>query len=368
MVRNIIRNLLAEVPAGYEIALVYAEPGRVGYRHAARFSASLLGAAPGPERTDEPISFYAGDIFLGLDLNFEIALAHREFYQDMRRQGVRVAFVVYDLLCAKLPHCFPAGTAERFQRWLEVVAENDTALCISAAVADELAEWLAEFGPAREHPCAPSWFHLGADLASASPSRGIPPEAAGLLHELDGKINFLMIGTLEPRKGHAQVLSAFEALWQQSIDVNLVIVGKNGWMMDELVERLRNHPEYGKRLIWLDGISDEYLERIYTAGSCLIAASEGEGFGLPLIEAARHGIPIIARDLAVFREVAGDHAYYFADGAQAAFSDRLRQWLDLFRAQAHPKSAGMPWLTWAESTQQLLTRLLFTDASGTRHV
>jgi len=358
VVRSIIRTLLSDVPAGYDVALVYAEPGRVGYRHATRFSASLLGATPEPDRADEPISVYAGDIFLGLDLNFEVAMAHRDVYQDMRRRGVRVAFVVYDLLCAKLPHCFPPGTADRFRRWLEVVAENDQALCISAAVGDELTDWLGQFGPARAHPCEVSWFHLGADLASSSPSSGIPPDAEGLLHRLGGTINFLMIGTVEPRKGHAQVLAAFEALWRQSIDVTLVIVGKNGWMMEKLVERLRTHAEYGKRLIWLDGISDEYLERIYAAGSCLIAASEGEGFGLPLIEAARHEIPIIARDLPVFREVAGDHAYYFADGSQAAFSQRLRQWLDLYQAGTHPKSAGMPWLTWRESTQQLLARLL----------
>ena len=47
----------------------------------------------------------------------------------------------------------------------------------------------------------------------------------------------------------------------------------------------------------LQGISDEYLEQVYAASTCLIAASINEGFGLPLIEAARHGIPIVARDI-----------------------------------------------------------------------
>ena len=53
------------------------------------------------------------------------------------------------------------------------------------------------------------------------------------------------------------------------------------------------------------------LEKVYAASTCLISASEGEGFGLPLIEAAQHKIAIIARDIPVFREVAGDHAFYF---------------------------------------------------------
>ena len=56
-------------------------------------------------------------------------------------------------------------------------------------------------------------------------------------------------------------------------------------------------------MLWLEGISDEYLDKVYAASTCLIAASEGEGFGLPLIEAAQHKLPIIARDIPVFREV-----------------------------------------------------------------
>ena len=50
-----------------------------------------------------------------------------------------------------------------------------------------------------------------------------------------------------------------------------------------------------------------------------LVASEGEGFGLPLIEAARHKPPIIARDIAVFREVANGHVLYFA-GREPVFA------------------------------------------------
>ena len=120
-----------------------------------------------------------------------------------------------------------------------------------------------------------------------------------------------MVATIEPRKGHHQTLKAFELLWGQGADINLVIVGKQGWLVEELIENIKAHSELNKRLFWQEGISDEYLENIYAESTCLIAASEGEGFGLPLIEAAQKGKPIIARDIKVFREVAGDYAYYF---------------------------------------------------------
>ena len=57
-------------------------------------------------------------------------------------------------------------------------------------------------------------------------------------------------------------------------------------MVEELIEKLRRHPKLGSLLFWLEDVSDADLDRIYGACSCLIAASEGEGFGLPLIEAA----------------------------------------------------------------------------------
>jgi len=163
-----------------------------------------------------------------------------------------------------------------------------------------------------------------------------------------------MVGTLEPRKGYTQTLSAFEKLWMQGVDANLVIVGKQGWMVEKLVEKLRRHPELGCRLFWLEGISDEYLEKVYASCTCLIAASEGEGFGLPLIEAAQHKLPIIARDIPVFHEVAGEHAFYFKGKEPDDLAKAVQKWLELYHSGQHPKSDDMPWLTWNESASQLL--------------
>lgn len=133
------------------------------------------------------------------------------------------------------------------------------------------------------------------------PSHGMPENSEQVLSTLRASPSFLMVGTIEPRKGHAQTIAAFDELWSRGFDINLVIVGKQGWMVETLSERLRTHPEFGQRLFWLEGISDEYLEKLYVASACLIAASEGEGFGLPLIEAAQHKLPIIARFAGVSR-------------------------------------------------------------------
>jgi glycosyltransferase involved in cell wall biosynthesis len=111
-------------------------------------------------------------------------------------------------------------------------------------------------------------------------------------------------------------------------------------------------------LFWLEGISDEYLEKIYAASSCLIAASYGEGFGLPLIEAAQHKLPIMARDIPVFREVAGEHAYYFEAETADGLAVDIKSWIGLYTQEKHPQSVNMQWRTWKESADQLCKIIL----------
>jgi len=357
LVKSLLQALLDAPPEGYRIEPVYAAMGQAGYRYARRFTLQFL-HCPSEILRDEWIDARRGDVFVGLDLSPQIVPEQGDFFRRMRHLGVRVDFVVYDLLPILLSSRFAEKLDDGHARWLRAVAENDGAICISQAVADELADWLTQNALDRPSGFRIRSFHLGADLASSKPTTGLPPKANAILQNISARHSFLMVGTIEPRKGHEQVLKAFEELWvTEELQVNLVIVGKRGWMVDELLERLLQHPEQGKRLFWLEAISDEYLERAYAASSCLIAASEGEGFGLPLIEAARHGLPIIARDLPVFREVAGPHAYYFS-GEAPAVAQAIMDWLRLFEAGQHPSSAKMPYLTWQQSAEQFKTALL----------
>lgn len=280
------------------------------------------------------------------------------FYQQLRNQGVQVQFVIYDLLPIIMPKAFPESVFKAYQTFINVVADSDGAICISKSVAGELADWFIESGIVHQRPFKIGWFHLGADIDASAPSRGLPKNAEAVLSMIGKRPTFLMVGTLEPRKGHTQTIAAFEQLWAEGVDVNLVIVGKQGWMMDALVEYLRHHCELSKRLFWLDGISDEYLEQVYASSTCLIAASLGEGFGLPLIEAAQHKLPIIARDIPVFREVAGEYAYYFSGLEPDMLSCKIKSWLELNEKKLAPSSSDLQCQTWKKSSKQLIDHCL----------
>lgn len=357
VVKNIACELLANPPTGFEVRLVYATTDGLGYRYAGAIKGVDLGAPQ--ELHGKLIDCNAGDVFLGLDLGHHFVCTHQAYLEALRRDGVRIVFVVYDLLPVTLPDCFPVEMWSSHEAWLRTIIHYDGAVCISRAVADELTDWIRKSHVSQGlRPFDITWFHLGTEIRGHMSSAGLPEGVETVLDKISSQTSFLSVGTIEPRKGYGQILGAFEILWKEGINANLVIVGKEGWMVNELIARLRAHEELGKRIFWLEGISDEYLDRVYKASSCTIAASRDEGFGLPLIEAAGYDLPIIARDIPVFREVAGEYAYYFSGTEAEALASAVRRWLQLHEQGKHPKSGGMPRMTWEESAAQLTERIL----------
>jgi glycosyltransferase involved in cell wall biosynthesis len=357
VVRGVLGSLLAEPPAACRVEPVMSPGLGRPYRHASRFTLDLIGegALKLPEGTAE---FSSGDIFLGLDF-FERGTAQNgQVLQSMRERGVRLYFVVYDILPVLRPGDFLPGAERSFEAYLRTIASTaDGLICISRTVADEAHRWASSARIARATPLQIGYFHLGVEFEPAPAAGPAGRDGDRLSASLHSRPSFLMVGTVEPRKGHAQALDAFELLWDAGHDVKLVIAGKQGWMVEALADRLRRHPQLGKRLFWAHDASDELLLECYGGAAALLAASEGEGFGLPLIEAAKHGLPVIARELPVFREVAGEHAYYFQGLTPRDLAASLEHWLALHREGQAPDSGGIRWLTWGQSARQLLDLL-----------
>lgn len=360
--RSILRQLLAAPPAGWQVRPVRLDRSVMAYRYANRFWREFNIDIETIESEDEWLETQSGDIFLGLDLVADCVPLAQQWFATQRRRGVKIYFVVYDLLPIMRPEWFPEVIAQCFPLWFKTISTvSDGLVGISRAVADDIRSWLDATQIQRLRDLQLGYFHLGADIDSSQPSKGVPDNAPEVLGSLSARPTILMVGTVEPRKGHVQAFEAFEKLWADGVDVNLVIVGKAGWGLNGFDQSLKSHPKLNRRFFWLEGISDEYLEKVYDVATCLLAASKGEGFGLPLIEAAQKGLPIIARDLPVFREVAGDHALYFEGDSGEALARTLQDWLNLRTAGREPSSAAMSWLTWEQSAEQL-KRVIFEDA------
>lgn len=367
VVRALILAFMQSPPKGYRVEPVYLsqEVGRWCHRRASHYTLNLLGC-PSVGWQDEVVLPKNGDFMLVLDLAGDTFVSAQQngLFDHYRQQAVIVHALVYDLLPVTLPEVFPPGADRTHEKWLAAISTLDGALCISSAVQKELALWQAQanLGEAVRRPFALNYFHLGADMQQSAPSFGLPRNAQTLLQRFGEHPSFLMVGTIEPRKNHLQVIEAFDQLWRQGMKVNLVIVGREGWIgldpaqrrnIPRVIELLRHHPARQQHLFWLDDISDEFLEQVYGASTCLIAASLGEGFGLPLIEAARHKLSVLARDLPVFREVAGDSADYFTAKDATGLALAVQGWLSR-EPDRTVQSRVLEPQTWNQSVTQII--------------
>lgn len=352
---RLLGELLFAPPTSHRV-----EPVRVTdegvYVYARRFLSTYVGLPAHSLGEDVPIEFSAGDHFLGLDLIRDCAEVARPAILAMRRSGVRISFVVYDLLPYTHPQWFPPGIDSGYNHWLHLVAETaDLALCISESVCSELKRALKEIG-AQRRPTVITKFEMGADFAGwVAPPQVMDPLPFGVAR-------FLIVGTIERRKGHRAALDAFEALWAKGIEVQLVLVGKSGWLVGPLLDRLRHLRDTGHRLYWFEGVDDLTLAGLYRESTALFAPSQGEGYGLPLIEAQWTGLPILARDMPVFREVAGVGADYFSGGHDALVR-ALEKWLIRWsRDQIVPGTTQVA--LWSDSANTLKAVLAEQGAPG----
>lgn len=125
---------------------------------------------------------------------------------------------------------------------------------------------------------------------------------------------FVMLGTIEGRKNHILMLN----IWRDMVaDMGenapvLVIIGKRGWESEQAVDLLERCPGLSGHVLELPHCPDEEVARYFLHARALLFPSFTEGYGMPLIEALATGLPVIASDIEVFRELAGDIPEYLS--------------------------------------------------------
>jgi len=124
------------------------------------------------------------------------------------------------------------------------------------------------------------------------------------------------VSTIEPRKGHIDLINAMSILWENNLsDLNLTFVGRYGWG-ENLIENITDHKEFGKKLIWENNCSDDKLEQIYSNSDLVVVPSFGEGFGFSIEEALARKIPVLARNLDVFKERRNPNLSFYEGGPE----------------------------------------------------
>lgn len=340
VVARILSELVFAPPSGFTVV-----PVRLGaegrYLEARRFLSPFIGMGNDAFGPDRPVTARSSDVFIGLDLIRDRTDVAAEAIQSLRLAGARIVVVIYDLLPVRQPQWFPGDIPDRFGEWFDRIAMSaDGVACISVAVAEECKAAAKDRLGRLPPPVAT--FPMGADFAAWLPRQQILPRTSS--------VRVLMVGTLEPRKGHALALDAVEMLWTRGLEVELVIAGRVGWNVAALRARIATHAKLGSSLHWVEQPSDGVLAGLYRESDFLLMASSAEGFGLPIVEAGRAGCGLILRDLPVFREIAGNDAHYFSGGAE-----RLAEAIRLCVAEGVPAHRRVLVTSdWSVSTDGLL--------------
>lgn len=117
----------------------------------------------------------------------------------------------------------------------------------------------------------------------------------------------LFLGTLEFRKNALMVVKAFEQLATRDSTLHLVMAGSPGYRGDEVLAAIANSP-FEKRILRFNYVSEPLIDTLYSRAKAFVFPSLFEGFGIPILEAMRHGCPVVTSAHLATAEVAGSAA------------------------------------------------------------
>ena len=220
-----------------------------------------------------------------------------------RRPDLVKVFFIHDLLPLDAPEYFGAWNARFFERRIVTAFKHaDAFIVASEMVRERLARELKARG------AAPRPIHVE---PLVSPLRVGAAEAAAIN---SSRPFFLVVGTIEPRKNHRLLLHAWRdlAAAMGAATPRLAIVGGRGWRTAQIAALLDRAPAMRAHVVELGSVSDARLAGLMKTCRALLMPSFEEGFGLPLVEALTLGAPVVASDIPVFREVAGEAAAFLS--------------------------------------------------------
>jgi glycosyltransferase involved in cell wall biosynthesis len=231
------------------------------------------------------------------------------------RPDLKGVFFIHDLLPLDMPEYFrPAEQPRHARRMTTLAGCGSAAIVATGFVKTRLDAHLSMLGRSN--------LPIMAQTLPVSAAFRTPPSGAG-----GGKPYFVTCGTIEPRKNHLLLLHVWRELVLRDGDAapRLVVVGNRGWENENVVDLLDRSPVLRGHVLEVAGLTTPGLRRLFDGARAVLMPSFGEGFGLPVAEALAAHVPVIASDIAPFREIGGDAVFYLSpidgEGWLAAIRD-----------------------------------------------
>ncbi|HDS30092.1 MAG TPA: glycosyltransferase family 1 protein, partial [Firmicutes bacterium] len=287
----------------------------------------------------------------------EVDLIHSPCFSVPRFTGIPKVVTAHDLIILKNPGLMPPGSRWYFAKWIPYTYKHaDHIIAVSKTTRDDLVQILG-LNPDKitviYHGLKPGF------------RRSTDPDDINRIqykYHAQGQF-FLMVGSFEPRKNIHHAIDAFSRLAKKNKKLKLLLVGNDNPYQAQM-RALAKELGVGEQVLFPGYVSDLELATLYSLAVALVFPSAAEGFGLPLLEAMSTGCAIIASDLKVFHEIAGDAAVYVPVGDPTALSEAMAKVLedsvfrsDLFR-RGLSRTLKFDWEHAAEETLRVYLRVL----------
>jgi glycosyltransferase involved in cell wall biosynthesis len=268
-----------------------------------RIAGKLLKSRLNHPVVDSSIRPQKGDVLFVLADWHSSDPAFGKYLVDLKKRKVKLAQISYDLLPIVAPQYSCHATEYLTIYTKQIYPLCDVIFAISKNTKRDIITWLEQNNlrvPRIEV------IRLGDDFKLASP---IKPS----VEQLAVAENFILcIGTIEARKNHTLLYYVYKLAHQRNITLpKLVIVGRRGWMTENIHEIMTTDPQTKDKFIILESASDEELSWLYKNCTFSIYPSFYEGWGLPIAESIAHEAPCICSNTSSMPEVAGDLINYF---------------------------------------------------------
>ncbi|HQF30472.1 MAG TPA: glycosyltransferase, partial [Hyphomicrobiales bacterium] len=304
--RRVERDLMARRPAPVRVA----GQARRLMQHAARLVRRARETWPADLAADTRPLVY-------VNASHEGVARHPGGLDDLAGgRPLRVASYLHDIMPIEVPQFSRPDQIASFEAFLGEFVCHRTAFAVnSQATAGSLAAYLGRRTPGDAVDPEVICPGVGRAPRNASP-RPIPATA-----------NFVVLGTIEPRKNHLMLLE----IWRELVGEDgasaprLLIIGRRGWESAAVADLIDGCPELAPYVTEEAELADAEVRRRLAGATALLFPSFAEGFGLPVVEAAGLGVPVIASDLPVFAEIVADGMTRLQPGDKAAWKTAIRE-------------------------------------------
>lgn len=223
-------------------------------------------------------------------------------------KGIRFGVLLYDIIPLRRPEFCDHNLVKMFDSWLSTTLPHaDVVMAISEASAKDIAAYAREHGwKLLAHPVA---IPMGTGFGHPAPAMRLP----GREYPEVGRYA-LIVSTIEARKNHLLLFRVWRRLLEEMPREKvptLVFAGRVGWMVQDLMQQLKNANYLDGKLVLFEDPTDGELTTLYQGAQFTLFPSFYEGWGLPVTESLSFGKPCIIANATSLPEAGGALARYF---------------------------------------------------------